>query len=108
METPAGGSSTGAGAGTVGLVGGVERSADSSWGGSMGGSSDSFTAPSAGGVDVAVIFEGPTSISGVCIARTLGVFGFSEKLFHLQCVLHMISHPLDLQLELSSTFELGD
>ena len=50
------------------LEGRVERSADTSWGGSMGGSSDSFTAPSAGGVDVAVIFEGLTSTSGVCIA----------------------------------------
>ena len=33
----------------------------------MGGFSESFTAPSAGGVDVAVIFEGPTSTSGVCM-----------------------------------------
>ena len=34
----------------------------------MGGSSESFTAPSAGGVDVTVIFEGPTSTSGLCVA----------------------------------------
>ena len=34
----------------------------------MGGSSESFTAPSAGDVDVTVIFEGPTSTSGVCVA----------------------------------------
>ena len=68
MATPVGGSSTGAGAGTVRLDGGVERSADTCCGGCMGNSSDSFTAPSAGGVDVAMIFEGPTSTSRVCIA----------------------------------------
>ena len=68
MATPAGGSFTGAGVGTVGLEGGVETSADTCWGGCMGGSSESFTAPSAGGVDVTVIFEGPTSTSGVCVA----------------------------------------
>ena len=51
----------------MGLEGGVETSADTSWGGCMGGSSESFTAPSAGGVDVAVIFEGLTSTSGVCV-----------------------------------------
>ena len=50
------------------LKGGVERSADTCLGGSMGGSSDSLTALSAGGVDVAVIFEVLTSTSGVCIA----------------------------------------
>ena len=89
----------------MGLEGGVETSADTCWGGCMGGSSESFTAPSAGGVDEAVIFEGPTSTPGVCVF--LGAFGFSEKL-NLQCVLRMIAHPLGLQLELSSTFELGD
>ena len=77
----------------------------------MGGSSESFTTP-AGGVDVTKIFEGATSTSAVCVMEvdgtSLGAFGFSEKLFHLQCVLRMIAHPLGLQLELSSTFELGD
>ena len=110
--TPAGGSFTGAGAGAVGLKGGVEASADTCWGGCMGGSTESFTAPSAGGVDVAVIFEGPTSTSRVYVAggggTSLRASGFSEKLFRLQCVLRMIAHPLGLQLELSSTFELGD
>ena len=65
-STPAGEFSTGAGAGTVGLKSGVGRSADTSWGGCMGGSSDSLTPPSDGGVDVAAIFEGPTSTSRVC------------------------------------------
>ena len=59
---------TGAGTGTVGIKVGVETSADTCWGGCMGGSSESFTALSAGGVDVTVIFEGPTSTSGVCVA----------------------------------------
>ena len=75
----------------------------------MGGSSESFIAPSA----VTVIFKGPTTTSGVCVAGGGSYFFrclrfFSEKLFRLQCVLRMIAHPLDLQLELSSTFELGD
>ena len=52
----------------MGLEGGVETSADSSWSGCMGASSESFTTPSTGGVDVAVIFEGLTSTSGVCVA----------------------------------------
>ena len=34
----------------------------------MGGSSESFTGPSAGGVDVTVIFEGSASTPGVCVA----------------------------------------
>ena len=34
----------------------------------MGGSSESFTAPSAGGVDVTKIFECAISTSGVCVA----------------------------------------
>ena len=34
----------------------------------MGGSSESFTAPSADCVDVTVIFEGATSTSEVCVA----------------------------------------
>ena len=78
----------------------------------MGGSSESFTTPSSGGVDVTVIFEGPTSTSRMYVAggggTSLRASGFSEKLFRLQCVLRMIAHPLGLQLELSSTFELGD
>ena len=80
MATHAGGSSTGVDAGTVGLEGGVETSADTSWGGCMGGSSESFTAPSAGDVDVAVIFEGPTSTSGVCVAG--GGLDFRYLWFH--------------------------
>ena len=63
--TPTGGFFTGAGARTIGLEGGIETSADTSWGGCMGGSSESFTAPSA----VTVFFEGPTSTSGVCVAE---------------------------------------
>ena len=39
----------------MGLEGGVERSADTCWGGCMGGSSDSFTVSSAGGVDVLLL-----------------------------------------------------
>ena len=65
--TPAGGSFTGAGTGTVGLEGGVETSTDTCWGGYMGDFSESFTTPSAGGVDVTVIFEG--SNSSVCSWR---------------------------------------
>ena len=110
--TPAGGSFTGTSTGTMGLEGGVETSADTCWGGCMGGSSESFTTPSSGGVDVTVIFEGPTSTSRMYVAggggTSLRASGFSEKLFRLQCVLRMIAHPLGLQLELSSTFELGD
>ena len=52
----------------MGLEGGVETSADTCWGGCMGGPSESFISPSAGGVDVIVIFEGPTSTSEVCVA----------------------------------------
>ena len=51
----------------MGLEGGPETSADTCWS-CMGGCSESFTASSAGGVDATVIFEGPTSISGVCVA----------------------------------------
>ena len=40
----------------------------------MGGFSESFTAPSAGGVDVAVIFEGSTFTSGVCIVGSGSYF----------------------------------
>ena len=51
----------------MGLGGGVETSADTCYGGCMGRYSESFTAPSAVGVNVIVIFEGPTSTSGVCV-----------------------------------------
>ena len=63
--TPAGVSFISASTGTVGLEGGVETSADTFWGGCMGGCLESFTAPSA---DATVIFEGPTSTFGVCVA----------------------------------------
>ena len=66
--TPAGGSFTGAGTGTVGLEGGPKTSADTCWGDCMGGCSESFTASSAVGVDATVIFESPTSTSGVSVA----------------------------------------
>ena len=62
--TPTGGSFTGTGDSTIGLEGGIETSADIRWGGCMGGSSESFIAPSA----VTVFFEGPTSTSGLCVA----------------------------------------
>ena len=96
----------------MGIKVGVETSADTCWDGCMGDSSESFTTPSAGGVDVTVIFEGPTSTSRVYVAggggTSLRASGFSEKLFRLQRVLRMIAHPLGLQLELFPTFELGD
>ena len=66
--TPAGGSFTGAGTGTVGLEGGPETSVDTCWGDCTDGCSESFTASSAGGVDATVTFEGPTSTSRVCVA----------------------------------------
>ena len=72
----------------------------------MGGSSESFTAPSADGVDVTEIFEGATSTSGVCVVG--GGWYFFRCLRFLRKLLRMIAHPLGLQLELSSTFELGD
>ena len=80
--TPAGGSFTGASTGTVGFEGGVETSADTCWGGCMGGSSESFNAPSASCVDVTVIFEGGTSTSEVCVVGGRAVpklLQFSQK-----------------------------
>ena len=63
--TPTGRSFTGGGASTIALEGGIETSADTCWGGCMGGSSESFTAPSA----VTVFLKGPTSTSGVCVGK---------------------------------------
>ena len=58
----------------------------------MGGSSESFTAPSAGGVDVTVIFEGPISTSGVCVAGG-GTYFFSRRRSLRKTL------PLGLQIE---------
>ena len=66
----------------MGVKGGAETSADTCGGGCMGGCSESFTAPSAGGVDATVIFEGPTSTSGVCAAG--GGWYFFRCLWFLQ------------------------
>ena len=106
MATPAGGSFTGAGTGTVGLEGGVETSADTCWGGSMGGSSESFTAPSAGCVDVTVIFEGGTSTSEVCVAG--GGWYFFRCLRFLRKTLPSSVRTAYDRTSTWSSFELGD
>ena len=96
----------------MGLKGGVGRSADTSWGGCMGGSSDSLTTPSDGGVDVAVIFEGPTSTSGVCVAGG-GSYFFRSLRFLRKTLPSSVRTVYDrtstwFQLELSFTSKLGD
>lgn len=53
---------------TVELEGGIEKPTTACWGGGMGVCSQSFSAPSVGDVDATKVFDGSTSISGLCVA----------------------------------------
>ena len=98
--TPAGGSFTGTSTVTMGLEGGVETSADTCWGGCMGGCLESFTAPS---VVATVIFEGPTSTSGLCVAKG-GWYLFKCRLFLRKTLLSSVRTEYDPTSTWSSTW----
>ena len=57
-----------AGTCTVELEGGIEAPTTACWGGGIGVCPQSFSAPSVSDVDATKVFEGSTSISGLCVA----------------------------------------